>query len=182
MKADWFVSRGAGLGLAGPLRRLGFVPDRQWTQHWQTGEVLREAFRGADFAEKHGGAGYYHIHRADLHAMLVDALEAAAPGALRLGQALGDVSPDGAMVFADGAVIGPEHLAFDTLAPPVAPDAALPLPGSVRHHEDRVIRRALAETHDRRSAAQRLGISERTLRYKLAAMAVRPPRAAAMVQ
>ncbi|MBC7505794.1 MAG: sigma 54-interacting transcriptional regulator [Sandarakinorhabdus sp.] len=100
------------------------------------------------------------------------------PGNVReLGNVL-----DRAMVFADGAVIGPEHLAFDMLAAPMAVDRALPLPGSVRHHEDRVIRRALAETHDRRSAAQRLGIRERTLRYKLAAMAVPPVSAAAMVQ
>lgn len=91
------------LGLAAPLRALGFVPDRQWTQHWQTGEVIRESFRGADFAAKHGGAGYYHIHRADLHAMLAEGLEAAAPGALRLGKALRDATPDGAMVFADGS-------------------------------------------------------------------------------
>ena len=100
------------------------------------------------------------------------------PGNVReLGNVL-----DRAMVFADGAVIEPMHLAFDMLAAPVVSDAALPLPGSVRHHEDRVIRRALAETHDRRSAAQRLGISERTLRYKLAAMAIRPAPSAAMVQ
>ena len=100
------------------------------------------------------------------------------PGNVReLGNVL-----DRAMVFADGAAIGPEHLAFDTLAARVVVDNVLPLPGSVRHHEDRVIRRALAETRDRRSAAQQLGISERTLRYKLAAMAVRPGRVAATVQ
>lgn len=99
------------------------------------------------------------------------------PGNVReLGNVL-----DRAMVFADGAVIDTAHLAFDMLAAPVVMDTVLPLPGSVRHHEDRVIRRALAETHDRRSAAQRLGISERTLRYKLAAMAVRPGAGAAMV-
>lgn len=100
------------------------------------------------------------------------------PGNVReLGNVL-----DRAMVFADGTVIDTAHLAFDVLAMPPIADTALPLPGSVRHHEDRVIRRALAETHDRRSAAQRLGISERTLRYKLAAMAVRPMSAAEMVQ
>jgi salicylate hydroxylase len=88
------------IGLGEPLRRLGFVPDRQWTQHWQSGEVLRESFRGADFAERHGGAGYYHVHRADLHAMLVAALP---DGALRLNQALVEVTPDGAMRFADGS-------------------------------------------------------------------------------
>lgn len=88
------------IGLGDELRHQGFVPDRQWTQHWQSGEVLRESFRGADFAERHGGAGYYHVHRADLHAMLVAALPA---GALRLNRALVDVTPDGAMRFGDGS-------------------------------------------------------------------------------
>jgi salicylate hydroxylase len=88
------------IGLGDQLRAIGFVPDRQWTQHWQTGEVLRESFRGTDFAERHGGAGYYHVHRADLHAMLVGALP---EGALRLNKALTSVKPDGAMRFADGS-------------------------------------------------------------------------------
>lgn len=88
------------LGLGDALRATGFAPDRQWTQHWQTGAVLREAFRGADFADRHGGAGYYHVHRADLHALLVGAL---APGVLRLGKSLIGVTGDGAMGFADGS-------------------------------------------------------------------------------
>lgn len=88
------------LGLGEQLRALSFMPDRQWTQHWQTGEVLRESFRGADFAARHGGAGYYHIHRADLHAMLVGALP---PGVLHLNKGLVDVTPGGAMHFADGS-------------------------------------------------------------------------------
>ena len=91
------------LGLGDRLRAMAFAPDRQWTQHWQTGEVLRESFRGADFALKHGGAGYYHIHRADLHALLAGALADAAPGALQLGKALTAVTPGGGMVFADGS-------------------------------------------------------------------------------
>lgn len=86
------------------VRRIGYAPDRQWQQHWQTGEVLREYHRGADFAERHGGAGYYHVHRADLHAALAEALEKAAPGAMRLGAELRSVTETGAMVFADGEV------------------------------------------------------------------------------
>jgi len=82
---------------------IGYMPDVQWTQHWQTGAILMERPRGADFAAKHGGAGYYHVHRADLHAALVAALEAAAPGALRLGADLVDVTETGAMRFADGS-------------------------------------------------------------------------------
>jgi two-component system response regulator FlrC len=101
------------------------------------------------------------------------------PGNVReLGNVL-----DRAIVLGDGTSIGSNDLAFDDLVT-ARPDALepLPLPGSVRHHEDKVIRRALAETVDRRSAAQRLGISERTLRYKLAAMAIRPRHALGMVQ
>ncbi len=87
------------------------------------------------------------------------------PGNVReLGNVL-----DRAMVYADGATIEARDLAFDAAAAPVR-SIALQLPGSVRHHEQSVIARALAESHDRRSAAERLGISERTLRYKLAAL------------
>lgn len=86
------------------IKAIGYAPDRQWQQHWQTGEVLREYHRGADFAERHGGAGYYHVHRADLHAALAEALEKSAPGAMRLGAELRTVTETGAMVFADGEV------------------------------------------------------------------------------
>jgi len=56
----------------------------------------------------------------------------------------------------------------------VAPLAhAAPLSGVVRAQEDRAIRHAIAEAPSRRAAAARLGISERTLRYKLAGMAAR---------
>ncbi len=88
------------------------------------------------------------------------------PGNVReLGNVL-----DRALVLADGDVIGVEQIVFDRLAQPLIDH----LPGMVRHHEDRVIRGVLAETQGRRAAAQRLGISERTLRYKLAAMSDAP--------
>ena len=100
------------------------------------------------------------------------------PGNVReLGNVL-----DRAMVYADGGVIEAADLAFDAAAPARAAPTALALPGSVRHHEVGVIRRALAETCDRRSAAERLGISERTLRYKLAALGLRGGGMPAMVQ
>ena len=104
------------------------------------------------------------------------------PGNVReLGNVL-----DRATVYADDGVIEVADLMFDTAATAVAParaaEPALALPGSVRHHEVGVIRRALAETCDRRSAAERLGISERTLRYKLAALGLRGGGIPAMVQ
>jgi two-component system response regulator FlrC len=100
------------------------------------------------------------------------------PGNVReLGNVL-----DRAMVYGEGGVIDSGDLAFDIGAPAPTAAPALALPGSVRHHELGVIRRALAETGNRRSAAERLGISERTLRYKLAALGLRGGGAPAMVQ
>jgi two-component system response regulator FlrC len=81
---------------------------------------------------------------------------------------------DRAMVMADGPAIGVADL---QLAAALQPVVAAPLAGRVRAEEARVIANALAMAPNRRMAAQRLGISERTLRYKLAGLAaggVRP--------
>ncbi len=101
------------------------------------------------------------------------------PGNVReLGNVL-----DRALVLTGGDVLDVGHLLFDrTIIDGVALAEPAPLTGIVRTHEDRVIRSVLAETHSRRDAAERLGISERTLRYKLAAMNGRRPGAAPMVQ
>lgn len=87
-----------------------------------------------------------------------------------------------AVVLAAGRVIEPADIVFDSLAP--AADAApAPLDQVRRDREFEAIEAALAETGGRRlAAAARLGISERTLRYKLADMArvrgIRPPGSA----
>lgn len=93
------------LGLKEAVERLGVMPGRQWTQHWQTGEVLRDYERGPELLARYG-AGYWHLHRADLHAMLVDALEAAAPGTVRLDHRVVDVTPGGEVRFANGWDMG----------------------------------------------------------------------------
>jgi salicylate hydroxylase len=81
------------LGLEQGMRRLGVVPPRQLTQNMQTGKVLVERTRGAE-AEAEYGAPYIHLHRADLHSLLADAVEHAQPGAVRLGHQLSAISSD----------------------------------------------------------------------------------------
>lgn len=59
-----------GLGLADQLRRMGFLPQAIVGRNWRT---ARENFRTPLIEECPNlyGADFYHIHRADLHAMLV---------------------------------------------------------------------------------------------------------------
>ena len=88
-----------------------------------------------------------------------------------------------ALVFA-GETIEPAHIVFDPrpVAGGSAPAAPLPLGAQVRLQERDAIHAALSACSGRRAAAARhLGISERTLRYKLAAMAGRE-RAGATLQ
>lgn len=92
------------LGLEQGMRRLGVVPPRQLTQNLQTGKVLVERERG-DGVEAQYGAPYVHLHRADLHTLLADALEAAQPGAVRLDHKLEAIASDAdrvTMTFAGG--------------------------------------------------------------------------------
>ena len=81
------------LGLEAGMRGLGVVPPVQLTQNLQTGRVLLERTRG-DAVEAQYGAPYIHLHRADLHGLLADALEAAQPGAIRLGHQLARIASD----------------------------------------------------------------------------------------
>jgi two-component system response regulator FlrC len=108
------------------------------------------------------------------------------PGNVReLGNVL-----DRALVMGDGAAIYDGDLVFDIEAPPSAllnaastaePAAAAviagPLSGVMKDQEARAIAQAVAGSPTRRAAAARLGISERTLRYKLAGLAARPAAA-----
>ena len=77
-----------------------------------------------------------------------------------------------ALILAGGPVIQPEHIQFEPLADeaPAAQAAAerSSLAGSLGEHERQMILAALRSGKNRSAAAQTLGISARTLRYKLA--------------
>ena len=81
-----------------------------------------------------------------------------------------------ALILATGAVLGPEHIRFESVLGSAAGTppgdeplgAAAALKGSLRHTERDLILDALGSGATRNEAAERLGISPRTLRYKLA--------------
>jgi two-component system response regulator FlrC len=79
-----------------------------------------------------------------------------------------------ALILVNGPVIRPEHIQFELAneAPPsaaAAPEAIRSLAGSLVQAERDLILDALrSHQGSRREAAERLGISPRTLRYKLA--------------
>jgi salicylate hydroxylase len=89
------------LGLGDAIARMGFSPGKQWTQNWRTGDVILEFERGPELSARYG-APYVHIHRADLHGLLVDALREAQPDAIALGHRLIEVEADGNLRFANG--------------------------------------------------------------------------------
>ena len=79
-----------------------------------------------------------------------------------------------ALILVNGPVIRPEHIQFELLAEAPAPAAlagtvtAASLAGSLGEREREVILAAVRSGKNRSDAAQTLGISARTLRYKLA--------------
>ncbi len=75
------------LGLGDGLEAIGYTPERQHVRHYKTGRILAETVRGQSPKAQYG-AGYFHVHRADLHVLLAQALEAACPGAIRTGHRL----------------------------------------------------------------------------------------------
>jgi salicylate hydroxylase len=82
------------LGVEPVLQELGTTPPKQAIKHWRDGRALVEQIRG-DATEKKYGAGYYLIHRADLHSALADAVRANDAEALRLGHKLVGLQQDG---------------------------------------------------------------------------------------
>jgi salicylate hydroxylase len=92
------------LGLEDAVRRAGFEPEAHVVRSWKSGrETARTPMKGV--YRQAFGAGYYTFHRADLHAVLVDAFP---PERIRLGAKCTGVRSrsDGAtLTFADGTEV-----------------------------------------------------------------------------
>ncbi|MCS6946595.1 MAG: FAD-dependent monooxygenase, partial [Steroidobacteraceae bacterium] len=86
------------LGLGAQLERIGSRPPRGAIRHYRTGAVLVPLPQ--DRTAEQYGVPLYHVHRADLHAVLLDALRDLQPGAVHVGQAVVDVDGDSETVRA----------------------------------------------------------------------------------
>jgi len=62
----------AALGLKGPLSDIAFYPRAIHLRTWRTGYLVASRPLG-EFSEARYGAPYYHLHRGDLHALLLQA-------------------------------------------------------------------------------------------------------------
>lgn len=72
------------LGLRDELERVAVRPDNYEFRRFDTGELMHTIPFAAAHEKAHG-APYYHIHRADIHRILADAVRALAPDAITLG-------------------------------------------------------------------------------------------------
>jgi salicylate hydroxylase len=72
------------LGLEAAIRAVWSEPGAKEIRLWNTGETWKLFDLGAESAARYG-APYFMIHRADLHQVLVDAVRALSPDAIRLG-------------------------------------------------------------------------------------------------
>ena len=72
------------LGLEDAIHTVWCVPSAKEIRLWNTGETWKLFDLGAESAARYG-APYFMIHRADLHQVLIDAVRALSPDAIRLG-------------------------------------------------------------------------------------------------
>ena len=119
------------LGLDARLREIAYEPPQQVTCHFRTGEPLLTIDRG-DTGTRYG-APYYQLHRADLHAIIAEAVRALDPDAIvtnrafeRIGRgasalqvhfAGGLVEPADIVIGADGWRSSVRALEFGVLPP-----------------------------------------------------------------
>jgi salicylate hydroxylase len=87
------VRRLQGWGVSEPLQAKGFVPSQLEVMDAKTGQQLGRLPMAKAF-EQRFGAPYLTIHRADLHQVLSDAVNAQGLSALHLGHRLQDAKAD----------------------------------------------------------------------------------------
>ena len=75
------------LGLGEAVENISCVPEGKQVRLYNTGQTWKLFDLGETSVEKYG-APYWMAHRGDLHRILVDAVEQARPGAIRLGHKL----------------------------------------------------------------------------------------------
>ncbi|MBT4690798.1 MAG: NAD(P)-binding protein, partial [Rhodospirillaceae bacterium] len=119
------------LGLAEALEAVAFKPEQGEMRHWQSGETLSARPLG-QASEETFGFPYFHLHRADFHAVLAEALERAAPGAVHLGAKVTgfsqsdsgvEVSTEGGGSFKGDILIGCDGIHSAVRAQLFGPDA-----------------------------------------------------------
>jgi salicylate hydroxylase len=91
------------LGLGSQLKAIGSRPPEGAMRHYATGEILVRLAQ--DHTDKTYGVPLYHMHRADLHAALLDSLLAMHPGAVLTDACVASIEQDArgaAAVLADG--------------------------------------------------------------------------------
>jgi salicylate hydroxylase len=92
------------LGLESALKKVAFEPEAFVGRNWSSGRVLYRTPLKSQYGRIYG-AGYYHVHRADLHDVLQRAVPAAA---LHLGSRCVGTSQRGPVAvakFADGTSV-----------------------------------------------------------------------------
>ncbi len=92
------------LGLGAALERIGSTPPKGAIKHFATAATL--VTLAQDGSREKYGLPLYHVHRADLHAALLEAVRALDPDCIRTGQALLQLESraDGVRArFADGS-------------------------------------------------------------------------------
>lgn len=99
------------LGLEAALREASFEPEAAVIRDRATGRILLETRLGS-FAQRRWGAPYLQIHRADLHKLLLDAVNAEPKATLRLGVKVEAVRQTEAQAF---AVASGEEIGGDLL-------------------------------------------------------------------
>jgi len=95
------------LGLEAALHAIEVVPSRRQIRHWSTGETWDWFDLGAVTRERYG-TPHVMLHRADLHAMLADAVRRLKPNAIHPGRRCADVSQregDAAVRFDTGETV-----------------------------------------------------------------------------